>query len=69
MSVREPKFKAGQIIVRIVDGRAVDAGHEYTVVESDIFSSGGAAQLVADGGFIKELITPENEADYMLKED
>lgn len=65
MSDWTPKFKVGQKIIRIVDGRAVNAGYEYKVVESDTFSAGNP-QVVADGGFVIELLTQESEREYAL---
>lgn len=58
-------FKPGQKLVRIVEGRATSAGHKYIVIEYD-FNHDGKPVLVADGGFIKELLTDENINEFQV---
>lgn len=60
-------FTEGQTIIRVVEGHgAAQIGQKYQVILYD-FNGNGEKQLVADGGFIKELITPEREKEYAVE--
>lgn len=59
----------GQTLRRVVDGKAADAGHEYTVVRYDFKTGGEGADLVADGGFVKELLYPERALEFVVIKD
>ena len=60
-------FTEGQTIIRVIEGRGAPIGHKYHVILYD-FNGNGKKQLVADGGYIKELITPEREKEYAVEE-
>ena len=57
------EIKAGQTLRRIVDGRAVDTGFIYRVI-SRKWDDEQSESLVADGGFVQELITPDRAKEY-----
>ena len=56
------EIKAGQKLIRIVDGMAVDKGYKFKVVEID-------GELVADGGFVKETLYVERAKEFSVIED
>ncbi len=59
----------GQVLRRVVDGRATNAGHEYIVVQYDFKTGGEGEDLVADGGFVKELLWPERALEFVVIKD
>lgn len=54
----------GARLRRIIDDRAAYVGHEYTVVERVWHEGDTGPSLVADGGFISELLSPERCKEY-----
>lgn len=60
------KFKVGDTIERIVESRGANVGYKYKVTEYDFWGNGKLV-LVADGGYIKELITEDREAEYEVQ--
>lgn len=60
------EFKPGDKLERIVEGRGAPAGHCYTVVKGHFMSGGAGDDLIADGGYIRELITPERASEYRV---
>jgi hypothetical protein len=63
------EIKEGQTLKRIVDGRAVGKDHIYRVVKYNFSTGGVGDDLVADGGFIKELITKDRVSEYVVVDD
>jgi hypothetical protein len=61
-------YEPGQTLKRIVEGNCTGIGYKYTVIQRDWHSGGEGEDLIADGKFIKELITPENAKDYEIVE-
>lgn len=54
----------GQTVKRTVDGMAVDAGWEYKIelrTEED-----HSAILVANGGFVREILDPERAKEFEI---
>ena len=58
------QIKEGQTLKRIVDGMAVDAGHEYTVILRKWNDTDDTAALIADGGFVKEMLSVELAKEF-----
>lgn len=56
----------GSKFKRVVDGRVTHIGHEYTAILSKFSSD--EQELVADGGFVKELLTPERAKEFEVIE-
>lgn len=54
---------AGSRLRRVVAGSVTAVGYEYQTVEYD-FSGNGTAELVADGGFVKELLSSERAKEF-----
>ena len=53
----------GATLKRIVENHSAPADHEYTVILYDFYGN-GKEDLVADGGFIKELLDLERAKEY-----
>jgi hypothetical protein len=58
-------IKPGQTLKRVVDGRATSKGYKYKVIQRD-WTTGdpNGEDLVADGGFIKELLDPTISKEF-----
>lgn len=61
---RGKELKPGQTVKRILDGMAVDAGHEYKIVLRPWDEE--TAALIADGGFVKELLNVERAKEFEI---
>lgn len=61
-------IEAGVTLRRVIDGRAVYAGQQYTVIARLWDDDDQAESLIADAGFIRELITPERALEYEVSE-
>lgn len=59
-------IKAGQKLVRAVDGQGTDTGYEYEVIEEKFSGSSKKPSLIADGGFIQELLYPERAVEFRV---
>jgi hypothetical protein len=69
MNIRDKNAKdiePGQTLERIVDGNCAHIGHIYKVIQRDWHSGGEGEDLIASGGFINELITPERAKEYVI---
>lgn len=60
------EIKIGDDLERIVDGIPNKAGYKYTVIGMDWETEEPGTELVADGGFIKELITNTRALEYKV---
>lgn len=58
------QIKAGQTLRRIVDSKAVYIGLVYTVISRKWDEEDKTESLVADGGYICELITKDRAKEY-----
>jgi hypothetical protein len=56
-------FKVGDTIERIVESRGANVGYKYKVIEYDFWSNEKLV-LVADGGYIKELLSADRAKEY-----
>jgi hypothetical protein len=57
----------GATLKRIVEGRGAPVGYEYTAILYDFYGD-GTEHLVADGGFVKELLTSERAKEFEVIE-
>jgi len=57
------EFKVGDTIERIVESRGANVGYRYKVIEYDFWGNGELV-LVADGGYIKELLSADRAKEY-----
>lgn len=56
----------GQTVERVVASRATYVGHKYTVVSRKWDQEDADDSLVADGGFIQELLTVERSKEFKI---
>lgn len=61
-------IKPGQSLERVVDGKATYVGHKYIVKRYDWQTGGDGEDLIADGGFINELLSPERAKEFVIVE-
>jgi hypothetical protein len=69
MNIRDKNAKdiePGQTLRRITVGNCTQVGHRYTVKQRNWKDGGEGKDLIADGGFINELITPERSKEYEI---
>ena len=60
-------IEPGQTLERIIQTSAATVGHRYTVLQRNWHADDEEGEdLIADGGFIKELITPDRAKEYKV---
>lgn len=58
------RLVVGDKLRRIVEGRGAPIGHIYTIRQYDFPTGGEGTDYIADGGFIKELLSQERLKEY-----
>lgn len=63
------EIKADQTLRRVVDGKATYKGHIYKVKQYDFKTNTEGTDLVADGGFIKELLDHDRAKEFEIVDE
>ena len=58
------EIQPGDRLRRVVDGAGTGVGYEYEAILYDFDADSSGEDLVADGGFIKELLTPDRAKEF-----